>query len=379
MLALAKGYPPERRLHHPGVDRVRENVVNLLSPHLALAITGKLRDGLEMALHFRLTCELPAGEALHRILNDRGKGLVADDDLAAILALDEFIANRNDEGMVSPLHAGLHFLNRLTLVLYALQLALRGDHGFNELAFRRVLEPEVEALGLRAILCKARTQANVKLRIPREALEIIEDYDVVGFLVFAQVIKQRDHAAPLHEIAPGALHIREDPLDYVSLRGGVLTAAVFLAPAPIAVFVLCRAGNAGIEKRLLFFLVFRLCHLHSSFCFTAEALLNVLDCFSICRSCAGKLPENSASDSNSAEILASSGIASCTAFTPKPKSTNVRQMKSRVRRNSVACSSVMSEPSSKARYFASSNGGSSPSPFKCVSLLLPSSSYMRAL
>lgn len=185
MLALATRDIPERRFNHSGIERIAQDVVNLLRPDFALGVLREAGNGFQMALHFGLRAKLSAREALHYVLNDRGKRLVSNDDLAALRAFGELVADGHEERMKAALDSSLHLLDRLALVLDALQLSLGGDDGLNELAFRRVLELEVQAFGPRSVLGELRAQANVEFCIPREALEIVKNDDVSRAFVFA--------------------------------------------------------------------------------------------------------------------------------------------------------------------------------------------------
>jgi hypothetical protein len=125
-----------------------------------------------------LELEPSAGIAFESFLHDGGQRFVTHEQPAMTAYFLVTVADRDGEYIVATLHPRLHLLQGLTPILQALQLTLRGDHGFDELAFGRVLELEIEALHGCVVSRQFLPQLQVKDRVSREALQVIEDNDM---------------------------------------------------------------------------------------------------------------------------------------------------------------------------------------------------------
>ncbi|MEM8571780.1 MAG: hypothetical protein AAGG56_12875 [Pseudomonadota bacterium] len=141
-------------------------------------------------------------------------------------------------------------MDDLPAVLLALQLALRGDDGLDELTFGRVLEAEVQAFDTGAEVAQRPAQRPVKIDVTREALQIVEDHGVVGVGLGLQITQKRHHPRPFHEIAATGNIVREDRVDPIAPAPGVVAAAGLLALQSVTVVCLRGARHSTIDDSL---------------------------------------------------------------------------------------------------------------------------------
>ncbi|MEM7721478.1 MAG: hypothetical protein AAF376_03815 [Pseudomonadota bacterium] len=129
-------------------------------------------------------------------------------------------------------------LDDLALVLFALKLALGGYDGFNELAFGRFLELEVQAFDLGAPVAQSLPQLDVVGHVSGKALGIVKDDGKTFVRLRVDEAQERHHTGALHEVAFTGDIVREDGLHKISLRTGKGSAARFLAFQPVALDLL---------------------------------------------------------------------------------------------------------------------------------------------
>ncbi|MEM0929593.1 MAG: hypothetical protein AAGI89_09910 [Pseudomonadota bacterium] len=139
------------------------------------------------------------------------------------------IADWRVEHVIACFQTGAHFLDDLTAVLLALKLALGRENGLDELAFRCLLKVEVQAFTPSAAPLHFLAQFEVKLRITRKSLEIVEDNDKILIRLRIEECEKRHHARALQKITPAGHVIRKDSDDIITMLGGILTATMFLA------------------------------------------------------------------------------------------------------------------------------------------------------
>ena len=173
-------------------------------------------------------CASVAG-AFERFLQDGSQWFIAHEQPAVTACLLVAVADWNGEHIVATLYPRLHLLQRLMPILQALQLTLRGDDGFDELAFGRVLELEIEALHRRVVCRQFLPQLQVKDGVPREALQVIEDHDAVFVPALLQEPEHGNHAGALHEVAAAGNIAVEYRFDYRAASIRVVPAAMLLA------------------------------------------------------------------------------------------------------------------------------------------------------
>ncbi|MDT8328611.1 MAG: hypothetical protein RQ750_14720 [Roseovarius sp.] len=106
------------------------------------------------------------------------------------------IADWRVKDVVAFLDPRLHLLDHLTAVLFTLQLALRGEDRFNEFAFGRVIQLEVQTFDPRAARLKLAPQLDMEFRIAGKALQIIEDDNVILVGLRIEIAQQRNLSYP---------------------------------------------------------------------------------------------------------------------------------------------------------------------------------------
>nr|WP_229714616.1 hypothetical protein [Aquisalinus luteolus] len=89
----------------------------------------------------------------------------------------------------------------MTTVLFALQLPLSGKDCLDEFALWRILEFEIQTFHGSAEFGKPMAQHEMEDRIAREALQVIENDDIIMLRMSLKVVQQSDHARPVHEIS----------------------------------------------------------------------------------------------------------------------------------------------------------------------------------
>ncbi|MEL6767089.1 MAG: hypothetical protein AAFP17_07910 [Pseudomonadota bacterium] len=251
MLPLATRDAPARGFDIAGVERLREHALHILEEHLAGLGLGEGGLGIEEALHLALRAEPSAGIAFEGLLDDRGQWLVPHEDPPmAPRSLIAITARRLRHDCIAPLKPRRHLLDHLPSVLLALELALRGDDGLDELAFGRVLEAEVEAFGLGPVFVEGAAELLVELDIAGEALQVVEDDDEVGLAAGFEIGEERYHAGTVHEVAAARSIVREDCLDLVAAGLGILPATMLLALEPGALGGLLLAGDPAVDDGL---------------------------------------------------------------------------------------------------------------------------------
>jgi len=174
-------------------------------------------------------------------------GPSADQQPAATVHFLVSVADRSGEHIVAALNARLHFLQGLPPVLQALELPLRGDDGFDELALGRVLELEVEAFDRRAIRCEFLPQFQVKNGVSGEALQVIENDDVAVVCLRVHEPEQGDHAGTLHEVAAAGHVVVKDRFDFIAPSGRILPATMLLAVQAVSIVLLFFVGNPAVN------------------------------------------------------------------------------------------------------------------------------------
>ncbi|MEM9764370.1 MAG: hypothetical protein AAF160_19305 [Pseudomonadota bacterium] len=142
---------------------------------------------------------------------------MADEHLS--LAAPGFVAiaaRRVVPNVVALLKPGLHLLDGLAPVLLPLQFSLGGHDGLDECPFGRVLEGEVKAFDPRAAGLELLPQLDVEDGVTREALQIVEDHDVILGRLRIEEAEQRHHARPLHEVPATGGIIWEHSFDVIA-------------------------------------------------------------------------------------------------------------------------------------------------------------------
>jgi hypothetical protein len=114
-------------------------------PGLLVALREE-RVGLEEPRDLRLGSEAARRKPFERVADYRAEVLVDNEHLASPgRRLDIAVANGSIEHPEATFQPRPHLLRHLTRALRTLQLTLGSDHGLDELAFRSVLEAEVQA------------------------------------------------------------------------------------------------------------------------------------------------------------------------------------------------------------------------------------------
>ena len=224
-----------------GVERVLEDIGHPLLRDDTVLVSREVGVNFEEALHLGLTFEPARDVSLEALGDDRGERFVAHQEFPAPLFGDVFVASRRIVNPIAILHPGAHLLRHLSAVLLALQHPLGGHDGLNELALRRVVEPEVQAFDRRPALTERVTQLEVEVPVACEALEVVEDDDEVLVWLGVEEGQKRDHAGTLHEVAAPGDRVGEHRLDRIALGASIFPAA----------------GLLGVETVTFLFLGFR--------------------------------------------------------------------------------------------------------------------------
>nr|WP_244270271.1 hypothetical protein [Leisingera aquaemixtae] len=146
------------------------------------------------------------------------------------------------------MHPRLHLLRHLSPVLLALQRALGGHDGFDELILRRVAQFHVQTFHAHTTLAEGIAQIEIGPRVAAGAFEIVDDDDKALIGLRINEAEQIFHARAF-EITPAAGHgIRKDGGHLIAFLGGVLSTAGFLGLKPMAFFLLSARGNPGINQ-----------------------------------------------------------------------------------------------------------------------------------
>ncbi|NHK29380.1 hypothetical protein FF098_015800 [Parvularcula flava] len=146
---------------------------------------------------------------------------------------------------------------------------MRGKDRLYELAFRCILEFEIQAFDRSVVFGQTMTQHEMEDRVAGEAFKIIEDHDIVMLRMSFEIVQQCDHTGTLHEIPAAGAIIGEHSLDFIALLLCIKTAAMFLTVETVALRALLHMANPAVNQRLLFGGIFR-CWLHHSLPLSAE-------------------------------------------------------------------------------------------------------------
>nr|WP_282891923.1 hypothetical protein [Xanthobacter autotrophicus] len=183
--ALHQGNAPFAGLDVPGVEGAFQKVPDALLVDGLAAPVEEAGIAVEVALDLHLGGKPARREAFEHVADDRGSLWVRDEHLATFPGLFVAIAHRGAEHPESGQHARPHLLADLPAVLLALQLGLRRDNGLDELAFRRILEPEIETGAGGVPKRHLVAELEVEDRVAGIALEVVEDHHkgAVGMIV----------------------------------------------------------------------------------------------------------------------------------------------------------------------------------------------------
>nr|WP_245738916.1 hypothetical protein [Nitrosomonas marina] len=159
------------------------------------------------------------------------------------------VANRGDKSIIARFNSGLRFLACLSPNLLAFQLALRCKQRFHKLTFRAIVKFIVQTFQPRPEIRHGVTQLPVKHGVAGKALEIVEDNDITGLLVFLKIREQSNHAGTFGKV-PAACHIiTKHVFHNVVFFCRILTATEFLTFQTAAFSLLLGIGHAAINKR----------------------------------------------------------------------------------------------------------------------------------
>ncbi|HMU52464.1 MAG TPA: hypothetical protein PKA13_21980 [Geminicoccaceae bacterium] len=126
--ALAQGDVPGRHLDIAGIDRLGQQVANALRMDgTGARIARELGEAFEEALDLGLRFQAARGEAFERLLDEAGKRLVADQQLALAGGALVLVADGHAEGPVAVQHPGAHAVDGLLAVLLPLVLRHAGQ------------------------------------------------------------------------------------------------------------------------------------------------------------------------------------------------------------------------------------------------------------
>nr|WP_234823935.1 hypothetical protein [Agrobacterium vitis] len=133
-----------------GVERLRQDIDNALLGDDTLSVAGEFREAFKKPPDFRLRLKAAHGITFEGITDDRRQRFVEHEHLSPAPHSLVFIADGRAVRPITGLHARFHLLCHLTAILLALKSTLGGHDGFDELAFRCLIELEVQAFDLRA-------------------------------------------------------------------------------------------------------------------------------------------------------------------------------------------------------------------------------------
>ncbi|MFO1210336.1 MAG: hypothetical protein U1E40_14130 [Amaricoccus sp.] len=230
--SLAQRDTPRSMLEVTGVEDLLQHAAHRHQPDgsALLVALGEERIGLQKPRDLRLGSEAARREPFQRVADDRTEVLVDNEHLASPgRGLDIAVANGGVKHPEAALQPRPHLLRHLTGALRTLQFTRGSHHRFDELAFRSVLEAKVQAFHRGAARGQLLAQRQMKQRIASEALQIIEDDDVLLALVGVEVCQGGPHARTLHEITLGGDVIRENGLDLITALVRVSPATMLLA------------------------------------------------------------------------------------------------------------------------------------------------------
>nr|WP_228185782.1 hypothetical protein [Stappia indica] len=251
VLGRNEGHAPFGHLDISGIEHAVEQLGDALEVHLAAMVARIGGLAFQEALHLGNALQPAAGEGLQGLLDDAGKRLVAHQELAVSGNLLVAIAVGRREAPVAGHHPGLHLLDHLAAVLLALQLALGGEDGLDELALGRVLKTEVQALDAGAAHAERFSELDVELGVAGKALQIVEDDDVVLAIGLGiEIAEQRHHAGPPHEVAGTGDVIGEHRLDLIAHMKRMGPAPCLLRIEAVEFGGLLAARDAAIDQRL---------------------------------------------------------------------------------------------------------------------------------
>tara|TARA_R110002072_G_scaffold150788_2_gene299363 strand:+ start:5039 stop:5725 length:687 start_codon:yes stop_codon:yes gene_type:complete len=210
------------------VERVAQYVRDALERDFARAIAREVGGVFEEALDLGMAAETTGGKAVEGLTHDIRKRRMRHKHLATPPYGLVPIADRGGMHPIAGLHPCFHLLRDLAPVLLALQRTLGGHDGLDKLAFRRLVKGEVQALYACTARAECVAQVKMKARIAGEALEVVEDDDVIPVRHCVEIAEKRHHAGALHEVAATGDRVGEDRLDLIALGPGIVAAPGFL-------------------------------------------------------------------------------------------------------------------------------------------------------
>lgn len=154
-----------------------QNVGGALLYDLAFLIAWELREGFKEACHFRLGLEPTNRLALKCITDDAVERRVWDQNLSPTRNGFVTVTDRSTVDPISALHPCPHLLGHLAPVLLALERALGGHDGLDELVLRRLAELEIQAFHPDIAIAERIAQIQKRPCVPACPLQIVEDDD----------------------------------------------------------------------------------------------------------------------------------------------------------------------------------------------------------
>nr|WP_235890530.1 hypothetical protein [Martelella alba] len=250
MLAFQPVEPVDVAADIAGIEGLGEDFRDALLGDDAGSGARKGRAAFEEALDLGLRLEAASGIALEGLADDGRQRFLRNKDFSAPLDRDVLIADRGIVNPVAVFHAGAHLLGDLPAVLLAFQRPLGGNDGFDELAFRCLVEAEVEAFDRCLPGAEGIAQIEMETGVAGKALEIVEDDDEALVRLGVEKAEQGLHARTFHEVDAAGDRVGKDGGNLVALCRRMLAAAGLLAFKAVTVRFLPLRRDPAIDHGL---------------------------------------------------------------------------------------------------------------------------------
>ena len=231
MLSGAKADLPIRNLDQPGIDRASQQIVDPLSADLTVReILRVIGLRLQETPHLGLRLETTASVPLEGFFQDRGIGLVADQQLAMAGDALEPVADGCMKRPVAVHASGTHAVERLLAVLLALVLRDRSQQVLDKKRVGVIAELDRGAFQVPASFGDGAAQMQMSFEASRQAGDVIDDDGAALPASLAQEGQHILHARPRNQAARAIVLKNLD--DLIALELCIFPAARFLAAEP---------------------------------------------------------------------------------------------------------------------------------------------------
>ena len=212
-------------------------------------IAREFRITPEEARHLHLRLQPARGKAFEGLLDDAGKGLVADQHLALAGAALVAVADGRVEYPVAVQRARPHAVDDLLGVLLPLVLRHAGQKVLDQETVGILAELDGGRFELAAGLADGGAQLEVSFEAAGKAADVVDDHHRAVFSPLAQEGQHRLHARPAGEFPRDIVGEGSD--DVVALVAGIFAAAGLLRVQTVALLHLPGGRHPGVDDGLV--------------------------------------------------------------------------------------------------------------------------------